>query len=68
MWLLCSALAEKTLDVLVYCYLHDSANRQEFCYEILKVKYPVSLGTLRNLNNFSFSVMGDLSILYKKQL
>lgn len=55
MWFMCSALAEKTLDVLDCRYLHDFANKQEFCYEFVKVKYPFSLGTLRNLNKLFLS-------------
>lgn len=68
MWFLCRALAERTLDVLDCCYLHDFANRQEFCYESVKVKYLVSLGTFRNVDKFSSSVMGVSPVLHKKQL
>jgi len=37
-------------------------------YEFVKVKYQVNLGTLRNLDKLTFSAMGDLHMLYKKQL
>lgn len=44
------------------------ANRHILCYELVKAKYQVSLGILRILDKLTFSDMGDLHLLYKKQL